>query len=105
LDIKASEALRPTAKELPKLMVDAQLGQYNSKKFDQSFSISQNIPFPTLFKARKELIAEEIKGKQINKEISANELAKQVRTYYYQIEYLQYNQSKLNIWIVCIRIL
>jgi cobalt-zinc-cadmium resistance protein CzcA len=30
-----------------------------------------------LFKARKELIAEEIKGKQINKEISANELAKQ----------------------------
>ncbi|WEK70516.1 MAG: CusA/CzcA family heavy metal efflux RND transporter [Candidatus Chryseobacterium colombiense] len=95
LDIKASEALQPTAKELPKLNVDAQLGQYNSKQFDQSFSISQNIPFPTLFKARKELIAEEIKGKQINKEISANELAKQVRTYYYQIEYLQYNQSKL----------
>ncbi|PZU07698.1 MAG: CusA/CzcA family heavy metal efflux RND transporter, partial [Chryseobacterium sp.] len=95
LDIKASEALKPTAKELPKLSVDAQLGQYNSKKFDQSFSISQNIPFPTLFKARKELITEEIKGKQINKEISANELAKQVRTYYYQIEYLQYNQRQL----------
>ncbi|MCA6066054.1 CusA/CzcA family heavy metal efflux RND transporter [Chryseobacterium sp. RG1] len=95
LDIKASEALQPTAKELPKLNVDAQLGQYNSKKFDQSFSISQNIPFPTLFKAKKELIAEEIKGKQINKEISANELAKQVRTYYYQIEYLQYNQLQL----------
>ena len=95
LDIKSTKALKPTAKELPKMNVDAQLGQYNSKKFDQSFSISQTIPFPTLFKARKELINERIKEKQINKEISANELAKQVRTYYYQIEYLQYNQSKL----------
>jgi len=95
LDIQSTEALMPTAKELPKMNVDAQLGQYNSKKFDQSFSISQTIPFPTLFKARKELILEEIKGKQINREISANELAKQVRTYYYQIEYLQYNQLKL----------
>ncbi|MBV6878848.1 CusA/CzcA family heavy metal efflux RND transporter [Epilithonimonas ginsengisoli] len=95
LDIKVTEALKPTAKELPKMSVDAQLGQYNSKKFDQSFSISQSIPFPTLFKARRELIAEQIKGKQINKEISVNELARQVRTYYYQIEYLQFNQSKL----------
>ena len=95
LDIKSTETLKPTSKELPKMNVDAQLGQYNSRKFDQSFAISQTIPFPTLFKARKELINEQIKGKQINKEISANELAKQVRTYYYQIEYLQYNQAKL----------
>ncbi|WP_370896061.1 CusA/CzcA family heavy metal efflux RND transporter [Chryseobacterium gossypii] len=95
LDVKVSEALKPAAKELPKMNIDAQLGQYNSRKFDQSFSISQSIPFPTLFKARKELINEEIKGKQISREVSANELAKQVRTYYYQIEYLQYNESKL----------
>lgn len=95
LDIKASEALKPTANELPKMNFNAQLGQYNSPKFDQSFSISQSIPFPTLFKARKELIAQEIKGKQINREITANELAKQVRTYFYQIEYLHYNQTKL----------
>lgn len=94
-DIKSSEALKLTANELPKINVDVQLGQYNSKKFDQSFSISQTIPFPTLFKARKDLINEQIKGKQISREISANELAKQVRTYYYQIEYLQYNHLKL----------
>jgi cobalt-zinc-cadmium resistance protein CzcA len=80
LSIKSAEALRPTAKELPKLSFDAQLGQYNSPKFDQSFAISQNIPFPTLFKARKELINEKIKSKQIDKEITINELVKQVRT-------------------------
>ncbi|MGO4708344.1 CusA/CzcA family heavy metal efflux RND transporter [Chryseobacterium sp. 2TAF14] len=95
LDVKVSESLKPTGNELPKLSFNAQLGQYNSPKFDQSFSISQSIPFPTLFKARKELIAQEIKGKQINKEITVNELAKQVRTYFYQIEYLHYNQNKL----------
>lgn len=95
LSIKSAEALRPTAKELPKLSFEAQLGQYNSPKFDQSFAISQSIPFPTLFKARKDLINENIKSKQIDKEITANELIKQVRTYYYQIEYLQYNKAEL----------
>ncbi|WP_146939870.1 CusA/CzcA family heavy metal efflux RND transporter [Chryseobacterium hagamense] len=95
LSIQSAEALRGTAKELPKLNFDAQLGQYNSPKFDQSFSVSQSIPFPTLFKARRELINETVKSRQIDKEITLNELMKQVRTYYYQIEYLQYNQLKL----------
>lgn len=95
LNIKSAEALRGTAKELPKLNFEAQLGQYNSPKFDQSFALSQSIPFPTLFKARRELINENIKSRQIDKEVSANELTRQVRTYYYQIEYLQYNKFKL----------
>lgn len=95
LSIQAAEALKPTAKELPKLGFDAQLGQYNSPRFDQSFAISQSIPFPTIFKARKELITETVKSKQIDKEVSVNELVKQVRSYYYQIEYLQYNKSQL----------
>ncbi|UFH30912.1 CusA/CzcA family heavy metal efflux RND transporter [Chryseobacterium sp. C-71] len=95
LNIQSSEALKPTAKEIPKLDFSAQLGQYNSPKFDQSFAISQTIPFPTLFKARKELIQEEIKTKKIEKQATENELIKQVRSYFYQIEYLQYNQAKL----------
>lgn len=95
LSIQSAEALKGTAKELPKLSFDAQLGQYNSPKFDQSFSVSQSIPFPSLFKARKELIDETVKSRKIEKEITLNELMKQVRSYYYQIEYLQYNQLKL----------
>ncbi|SEW40492.1 cobalt-zinc-cadmium resistance protein CzcA [Chryseobacterium wanjuense] len=95
LNIQSSEALKPTAKELPKLDFNAQLGQYNSPKFDQSFAISQSIPFPTLFKARKELIQEEIKSKKLEKQLTENELIKQIRSYFYQIEYLQYNQAKL----------
>ncbi len=95
LDIQSTEALKGTISELPKLNLDTELGQNNGPKFDHSFSISQSIPFPTIFKARRELISEEIKGKEIQKEISANELAKQVRTYFYQIEYLEFNKTKL----------
>lgn len=95
LEIASNEALKATANELPKLNFDAQLGQYNSPKFDHSYSISQSIPFPTLFKARKEMLTSAVKGKQIEKAISINELLKQVRSYYYQMEYLQYNQDKL----------
>lgn len=95
MEIKSAVALKPTANELPKMNLDAQLGQYNGPKVDQMFSISQSIPFPTIFKAKKELINEEIKGKKISKDISVNELTRQVRSYYYQIEYLQHNQSML----------
>ena len=95
LDIQAAQALRQTANELPKMNVDLQLGQFNSIKFDNAIQLSQSIPFPTLFRAKRELIQAEIKGKEWEKEITIYELKNQVRSYYYQIEYLQYNKIKL----------
>ena len=95
LEIDASKALKKTAGELPKLGFNAQLGQYNSTKFDQSFEVAQTIPFPTLFGAKKQLINAEIKGKELQKNLTLLELKTQVRTYYYQILYLQHNQKKL----------
>jgi cobalt-zinc-cadmium resistance protein CzcA len=41
------------------------------------------------------LINAEIKGKELQSEISVLELKNQVRTYYYQIQYLQHNQKQL----------
>lgn len=95
LEIEASKVLKKTAGELPKLDFNAQLGQYNSTKFDQSFQVAQTIPFPSLFGAKKQLINAEIKGKEIQKSLSVLELKNQVRTYYYQILYLQHNQKQL----------
>jgi heavy metal efflux system protein len=95
LEIQATEILRKTANELPKLDFNTQLGQYNSIKFDNAFQLSQTIPFPTLFGAKKGLINAEIKAKQIQKELSVYEIKKQIRSLFYQIEYLQYNQQKL----------
>jgi cobalt-zinc-cadmium resistance protein CzcA len=95
LEIDASKALKKTAGELPKLGFNAQLGQYNSTKFDQSFEVAQTIPFPTLFGAKKQLINAEIKAKELQKNLTVIELKTQVRTYYYQILYLQHNQKQL----------
>lgn len=94
-EIKSAQSLKKTSGELPKLDFNTQLGQYNSIKFDQSFQVAQTIPFPTLFGAKKELINAEVKSKELQSAITVLELKNQVRTYYYQIQYLQHNQKQL----------
>ena len=95
LNVQSANALKATAKELPKLDLSAQLGQYNSTRFDQLFQISQNIPFPSLFGARSNKIKADVRRQELNRAITKNELTKEVRSYYYQMEYLLYNRSRL----------
>src|SRR5690606_16280604 len=95
MDIQSAQSLSKTAYELPKTGVDFQYGNINSFEFDNGFQISQTIPFPTLFGAKKNLVKEQVKGRQWSKALTENELRKQVRTYYYQLEYLEHNASVL----------
>jgi cobalt-zinc-cadmium resistance protein CzcA len=95
LDIQSAEILKKTSFELPKLEANYQFGQYNSSQSDNAFQFSQSIPFPTVFSAKSNFIKAEIKGKEIQKNNTVNELKAKIRTYYYQIEYLQFNQQKL----------
>lgn len=94
-EVKSTQSLKRTAGELPKLDFNAQFGQYNSFESDQAFQVAQTIPFPTLFGAKKQLINAEVKSKELQKGISVLELKNQVRTYFYQIQYLQNNQKQL----------
>lgn len=96
LEIKASESLKRTAGQLPKLNVDAQFGHFNSNRSDNALQISQTIAFPTIFGARKKLLNAEVKSKELQGELTVNELKTSVRTYFYQIQYLQHNQEQLN---------
>ncbi len=89
LDVAAGKALLRTSGELPKTEVNAQLGRYNSNAFDQSYQVSQRIPFPTLFGARKGLLQAELKAREIARELSINELKREVRAAFYEIRYLQ----------------
>lgn len=95
LDVRAAESLKRTAYELPKTELNIQYGNNEGFEYNDGVMISQNIPFPTLFGAKKDLIKEEIKSKEWAKALSENELKKQVRTYYYQLEYLENNAKKL----------
>ncbi|WP_379094036.1 TolC family protein [Pedobacter sp. UC225_65] len=95
LEVLAMQSKKRTAGELPKLDLNAQLGQYNSTNFDNAFELSQSIPFPTLFGAKRALVNAEVKSKEWQQQITENELKNQVRSYYYQLVYLQYNKTKL----------
>ena len=95
LDVRAAESLKRTAYELPKTELNIQYGNNEGFEYNDGVMISQNIPFPTLFGAKKNLIKEQIKSKEWAKALSENELKKQVRTYYYQLEYLENNAKKL----------
>ncbi|WP_124636409.1 CusA/CzcA family heavy metal efflux RND transporter [Taibaiella sp. KBW10] len=95
LDIQSTQSLKAAAFELPKLELGTQLGQYNSRAFDNSFQIAQSIPFPSLFTAKRNLTEAQVKGKEWQKELSVNELKSQVRSYYYQLQYLQHNAQQL----------
>ncbi|MFT4030922.1 MAG: CusA/CzcA family heavy metal efflux RND transporter [Siphonobacter sp.] len=87
LDVKAREALRKTARELPRTDLSVMLGQYNSYPFDQNINISQNIPNPALFKARSAVLDASVKSSALQVNISENDLAFQVKSSWYELAY------------------
>lgn len=95
LDIRSEQSLIKTSRELPKMGVNFQFGNNEGFEFNDGIMISQTIPFPSLFGAKKGLINEQVKGKEWLKQLSEMELKRQVRTYYYQLEYLEHNAEKL----------
>ena len=96
LDIQSVQSLRKAAFELPKTDLSFQYGNNDGFEYNDGIQIAQNIPFPTLFGARKSLVKEQVKGQQWAKELTKNELKKQVRDYFYQLEYLEHNAAVLN---------
>lgn len=91
LDIQSTQNLSQTALEMPKTDFNFQYGNNDGPEYNDAFNISQTIPFPTLFGTKKNLFKEQVKGQELVKALTENELKKQVRTYYYQLEYLQHN--------------
>ncbi|MBE5321174.1 CusA/CzcA family heavy metal efflux RND transporter [Pedobacter sp. MR2016-19] len=95
LGVGLQQALRKSAFEMPKTEVSMLYGQYNSlAKNDNNFTVSQNIPFPTLFTANAALGNERIKAGQLQVASSKNELIFQVKTVYTNLQYL-YSKEKL----------
>lgn len=95
LGVELQQTLRKGAFEMPKTEVSMLYGQYNSLvKKDNNISVSQNIPFPTLFAANAALSDERIKAGQLQVASSKNELVFQVKTVYTNLQYL-YSKEKL----------
>ncbi|HMI04896.1 MAG TPA: CusA/CzcA family heavy metal efflux RND transporter [Pedobacter sp.] len=95
LAVDLQQQLKKTAFEMPKTDVSLLYGQYNSIiKNDNNFTISQTIPFPTLFSANGALGNERIKASRLQAAATKNELIYQIKSVYTNIQYL-YSREQL----------
>lgn len=95
LTVNAAESRKKSAFELPKAEITSQFGQFNSREQDNAFQISQTIPFPSLFTARQKSYEAERGAAEIQVEITANELKRQVRSNFHELRYLHQRSAKL----------
>jgi cobalt-zinc-cadmium resistance protein CzcA len=87
LDILKQNQLKPTAKEMPKTNINTMLGQYNTRSFDQNYSISQGFS-PLQFQAKKALINESVKNSELKLVATKHDIAFQIRQSWNTILYL-----------------
>lgn len=93
--VQSQQSLKRTSSEISKLSVTGMFGQYNSYvKSDNNITVSQSIPFPTVFGARAALGEANIKSSELVLAATENELAFQVKATWYQLAYLH----ELNKW-------
>ena len=86
LAIKTQSQLKPTAIELPKTSINAMLGQYNTRSFDQSYTIAQSFS-PFQFQAKKQLINENIKNSELKLASTKHDIIYQIRQSWNMILY------------------
>lgn len=88
LEVNQQEYLKKSAFDLGKTQIGAQYGQANSVLNDNYFSITQPIPNPALIGAKKRLGEARVKERQLNVQVTKNELVYNVKSAYYQLNYL-----------------
>jgi cobalt-zinc-cadmium resistance protein CzcA len=82
--------------EIPKTNVNLLAGQYNSiHKNDNNISISQTIPFPTLFTANSKLGESLIKESELKMKMTKNELIHQIRQTFFYLQFLNDQEISL----------
>jgi cobalt-zinc-cadmium resistance protein CzcA len=89
LDIQTAQILRGAVLTFPKTNIGASLGQMNSIRFDENFSISQDIPNPSFTKAKRQFAEVNVGLSQQRLAISKQELLFNIKQSWYQIAYFQ----------------
>ena len=95
LKLQGASAKERTSFELAKTDFTGQYGQYSSAEKDLSVGVSQSIPLPTVFAARKKLYQAETQLQQGQLALQQNELKRQVRNAYQQLQYLTFKEEQL----------
>lgn len=96
VETSRQQTLKKTAWELPKTDFSFMYGQYNSiQKKDNNLTISQSIPFPTVFTTQNALNKELIASSLLKESMTKNELMFQVKKLFNQLLFLKAHQRVL----------
>ncbi|UKJ08757.1 CusA/CzcA family heavy metal efflux RND transporter [Solitalea lacus] len=88
LTVDYQKYLKGVSSEIGKTDISLLNGQINSNKRDKNITISQTIPFPTVFAANASLATARVKSSEFKKAATVNALTLQVKQVYYNLQYL-----------------
>lgn len=89
-DIQYYRQLKKTSGAIPNTNVNVMYGQYNSYSGDDNnITVTQTIPFPTVFGARSALGKAQEEGARRKATVTKNELVLQVRQAYFRLLFLK----------------
>ncbi len=95
-ELDLQKALRKTATaDIGKTNVQWTSGQYNSINFDNSFTVTQSLPFPLLWQRQAAWLQAQVRGSELRLTVTQHELASQVRSVYEQLVLVQAQQQLL----------
>ncbi|MEO7989547.1 MAG: TolC family protein [Chryseolinea sp.] len=96
LEVSRQQQLNKTSVDIPKTDVSLMYGQYNSiQKNDNNITISQSIPFPTVFGSQSSLNKALVNSAMLKESVTKNELSFQVKQVFNQLVYLKERQHTL----------
>ena len=88
LEIDYQKQLKKSSTEIPKANIMYAQGQFNSLyKKDNNFTLSQAIPFPTVFLAQYSLAKSYIKSSQLKLAATESDLIYQIKSAYFSLLY------------------
>ncbi len=94
-DIQVQEQMKRTSVDLPKTQAMLMYGQYNSLNNDNNITITQSLPFPTVFTSQSKLHELRIENSHFRKATTLNELVFQVKQVGQMLYYLSAREALL----------
>jgi cobalt-zinc-cadmium resistance protein CzcA len=94
-ELDYTKTLKKTTTDIGKTNVSLIHGQFNSIHTDNNITVSQSIPFPTLFSSQSQLNNANVKANELKLQVTQNELISQIKFIYTYLEYLQAEKSLL----------
>jgi cobalt-zinc-cadmium resistance protein CzcA len=95
LEVEYQRQLKRTATEIPKTSAMLMYGQYNSINQDNNITITQSLPFPTVFTSQSKLGEIRVQSSEFRRSSTENELIFQVKQVYLMIQFLSARQKLL----------